>query len=154
MRRKRWIVISATAVALVFGVGGGVAMAQEHERGGESKGRALVSRVAAILGLDEQQVQDAFVQARQEMHDEAIESRLEALVASGRMTQEQADAYKEWNESRPPSLGPGFGGRGFGGHGFRRGRGGGGPKLHRFRRGGPGPGGTPEADPVPGETSL
>ena len=46
------------------------------------------------------------------------------MVASGRITQEQADEYKTWIESRPQgafeSFGE-FGKRGFGKHGFHDG---------------------------------
>lgn len=96
---------------------------------------ALMGKVAAILGIDEQTVKDAFVQAQSEMRDEALKDRLDALVAEGKITQEQADEYLGWYQSEPdmtpyrqwleaePDLGIGgpFAGRGFGGGGMMRG---------------------------------
>ena len=65
MWKKRWIVVPVTLVALALGVTGGVAMAQESE--GDSPLQSFASRVASILGIDEQQVEDALEQASREM---------------------------------------------------------------------------------------
>lgn len=61
----------------------------------------LLSKVAAILGLDETTVQSAFDQAQQEIQAEQIDNMLSQLVANGKITQEQADAYKAWLNTRP-----------------------------------------------------
>lgn len=80
------------------------------------------------------------------MRDEALDNRLKCLVEKGKITQEQADQYKQWWQSRPdmeqyrqqlrewhkarpgipPELKQWEGGRpnmplpkGFGGYGFR-----------------------------------
>ena len=98
----------------------GVALAQED--GGDSKVGKFTSRVAEILGLDEAQVEDAMKQAWQEFRDEAMQSKLESLVEKGRITQEQADEYLDWHQSRPEIL-AGFGksGFGYGKHRYSRG---------------------------------
>jgi hypothetical protein len=82
-----------------------------------------MTRVATILGIDQQKLQDAFTQAQREMKDEAFNKRMQDQVTSGKLTQQQADQYKQWLQSRPemPSIGPKMGdfggfGRGFGGH--------------------------------------
>jgi len=123
--RKRWLVVAMTLVVLTAGlVGGGAALADDADTADGSIFGSLASRVAAILGLDESEVQDAITQAQAELRDEAMQSKMDALVEAGEITQEQADEYLEWQASRPDSI-PGFGGRGFGhgGHGFGRGHG-------------------------------
>jgi hypothetical protein len=81
---------------------------------------SFTSRVASILGLDEATVQDAMDQAREEMQDEALKARLDYQVEQGWITQEQADEFAEWHESRPEGISPGGGFDG-GGRGFHRG---------------------------------
>jgi len=86
-------------LALVVGVGSGTALAQENGEKAEKPIQGVIARVATILGLEEQQVQAAFDQARQEIRDarfeEMVGQRLDALVESGRITQEQADEMLE-----------------------------------------------------------
>jgi hypothetical protein len=78
---------------------------------------ALLERACAIyqeqtgVAIDAEQLRDALNQAQREMHLEALKDRLEALVEEGRITQEEADQYLEWWQSRPdidvPLPGPG-----------------------------------------------
>ena len=109
------IVIAVIAVVAVTGV----VLAQNVTT--TTPGKTFTARVAAILGIDEQKVKDAFTQAQREMSDEALDTRLHKLVEDGKLTQEQANQYKEWWQSRPDTLvpgGEGFGMRGF--HGMNR----------------------------------
>ena len=154
MGKGRWLVAAAAVVALVVGLGGGAVLAQEGDPDGSSPIQSFISRVAGILGLDEQEVQTAFDQAAREMQDEAVQRKLAYLVESGKITQEQADEYAEWYGSRPESLGPRFGKRGFGGFGGRHGHGRGGSSLHGFHKGFPAPSGETESAPSPDATSL
>ena len=119
MKRKHWFITSLTVVVLVLGIGGGTVLAQEGSTNGDTPLKSFVSRVASILGLEEQQVQDAFQQAAKEIQDERVQRKLDLLVERGRLTQEQADEYKAWYDSRPEGLSPGFGS--FGRHGLFRG---------------------------------
>jgi hypothetical protein len=120
MMKKRLLLPVAATMIVISIVTGGAIMAQENGSGETPVIESFASRVAAILGLDEAQVQDAMDQARREMQDEALQRKLDSMVERGRLTQEQADAYLEWYQSRPEGiwefggLGPGFG---FGGHG-------------------------------------
>lgn len=106
MKRKFWFLGLVALVAALVGLGSATALAQESD--GESSRLGLIARIANILGLEEQQVQDAFDQARQEMRDERYEEmvgqRLDALIESERITQEQADELREWYMSRPASF--------------------------------------------------
>ena len=107
-RKKRWgIVLVLGIVALLFGILSGVVLAQ-NESTGDSSGKTLLARVAAILGIEQQEVEDAFTQAQKEMRDEALDNQLKSLVEKGKMTQEQAGQYKQWWQSKPdiPGLEP------------------------------------------------
>jgi len=92
--------------------------------------QALLDRACAIyeeetgVAVDSEQLKDALDQAQSEMQGEALESRLQNLVDEGKITQEEADQYLVWWQSRPDielPL-PGLGGRGPGG-GMMRGGG-------------------------------
>ena len=118
--RRKWVIVAVAAIAvvLVVGIVGGVVYAQTTSTpttGDQEK--TLLARVADILGIDQQKVEDAFSQAKKEMSDEALAKKLAALVEAGKLTQEQADQYKNWWESRPdvPNILEGKGLKGFGG---------------------------------------
>ena len=114
--RKRWVIVSVVMAALAIAITGGAIMAQDDE----DSSKSFAGRVAEILGLEEDTVTDAMKQAKEDMRDEAIKAKLDALVEAGDMTQEDADAYLEWLESRPDvDFGGGFG-RGHGKRGFGR----------------------------------
>lgn len=119
--KRRWLFVTLLVGVLALGITGGTVLAQEDGTSSGSPLKSFVSRVAAILGLDEATVQDAFKQAAKETQDEALQRKLDAMVAQGRMTQEQADQYMQWYQSRPEALFPGFPFGGFGKHGFFRG---------------------------------
>ncbi len=119
MLKKRWIVVSVLVAVFAAAGVGSVALAQE-EAEEKSPINNLISRVATILGLEEQVVQDAVDQAVGELHDEAMQARMDKLVEEGRLTREQADEYLEWQQARPDYLDPGLG-RGHRGFGFHRG---------------------------------
>lgn len=91
----------------------------------------LLARVAQILGIDQQKLTDAFVQAGKEMAQDALTKALDKAVQEGRITQDQANQIKDWWNKKPDVLNggvfPGLRGRGFGRgfmlHGFLGGRG-------------------------------
>ena len=122
-RRKRFVIIGLLAAVVLVGSLAGLALAQTGDTG---QPKTLLARVAAILGIDQQKVEDAFAQAQREMRDEALDSYLKNMVDQGKITQEQADQYKSWWQARPDTLLPGPLGRHFGFHGFRGGMKGGG----------------------------
>ena len=103
MRKLRIIIPTAIAVVAVAVVGFSIALAQENEKG-DSNASKLAAKVAEILGLDAAVVDDAIKQARKELRDEAVQNKLNALVEKGRLTQEQADEYLNWIQSRPEGI--------------------------------------------------
>lgn len=120
-KSQKFILAAVLAAIMVIGGTAGVALAQEDEAGQGWRGAlgddvqrrqgALVARVAEILGIDQQQLEDAFRQAQSEFREEALDSRLEELIDEGTLTQEQADEFKAWIEARPDV--PRFGPKGF-----------------------------------------
>ena len=112
----------------------------EDQAAPSDRHQELLDRACAIyqentgVAIDSEQLKIALDQAQSELQEEALESRLQNLVDEGKMTQEEADSYLEWWQSRPDIEAPlpGLGGPGPGG-GMMPGRGFGPP-------GGPGPG--------------
>lgn len=117
MLRKRWLVVALAVGALAAVIVGGTVLAQTAQEDGDSPARSFVSRVATILGIEEDRVQDAFDQAAREMQDEALQQKLDRLVEAGKLAQAEADDIREWYESRPDALNKGFFAPGFGGQG-------------------------------------
>jgi hypothetical protein len=139
MWRRKWFVpVVVASVLLIVGiVGGALVAASDSSSTTDDQNQVtdpyqeLLDRVCAIyqqstgVAIDSGQLNDALDQARSELQQEALESQLQNLVADGKLTQEQADSYLEWWQSRPdiqaplPALGgPGLGGGTMGGNGF------------------------------------
>ena len=91
---KKLVVGLAAAVVVVLGLAGGTVLAQSADEDGESK--SFAERVAEILGLDTDTVEDALNQAKSEMQDERTDAWLEDAVEAEKITQEEADAYSGW----------------------------------------------------------
>jgi uncharacterized membrane protein len=127
-RKRKWLIVGmvAAVIILVAGIVGGVAYAQTSTTSTTTPATTttdtgktgILARVAEILGIDQQKLQDAFNQAEREQTDAALTARLDALVKDGKLTQAQADQYKKWWESRPDTVGQ------VDGKGFMGGRGG------------------------------
>ncbi len=102
-RSKKLIIVAILTAVVLVGIIGGIALAQENgeDNGDNSQPQTLLARVAAILGIDQQELEDAFTQAKSEMRDEALDSYLQNLVDQGKITQEEADQYKAWWQAKP-----------------------------------------------------
>ena len=112
-RSKKLIVGVVLAAVLLAGSMGGVALAQT-ENGDDSQPETLLARVAEKLGINQQELEDAFAQAKSEMQTEAMQNRLQDMIDQGVITQEEADQYQEWCQARP-DVPAGFGFKGHGG---------------------------------------
>jgi hypothetical protein len=75
-----------------------------------SSNNILIQRVAAILGIEQGKLQSAFAQAKKEQSDQALTDYLNNLVEQNKITQQQADQYKQWWQSRPNVPVPGIAG--------------------------------------------
>lgn len=92
MLNKRLVTI-VLAGAIVAAITGGAVAAQSND----NSSKPFTAKVAATLGIDEISLQDAMKQAKQELYQE----RLAEKVASGKITQEQADAKLAWRDATP-----------------------------------------------------
>ena len=133
-RSKKFIIVAVLAVVMLAVGIGGVALAAENGDDSQPEARcgALLDRACEIyedntgVAINQEVLKDACAQARSEicpegmpnrceMKSENMGNRLDALLAEGKITQEQYDQKKTWMESMPDKM-PGFGFRGMGGH--------------------------------------
>ena len=121
MSKKMKVLVSVLmAVLMLVASGTAIAMAQEEEEPSppvESNG--LLARVAGILGIPEEDLIDAFGQARQEMREEVFLNALDEAVEEGIITQEEAGEIKEWWEQKPDVMDQGLFRHAFGSMGPR-----------------------------------
>ncbi len=117
--RKRWFFVSLVVGLLALALTAGAVLAQSDGDDGSLGVKTFAARVAAILGLDEGQVQDALTQAAGEARDEQLQSKLDQMVENGRITQEQADEKLQWFEDKPDGMMGKFHFRGHGRQGMR-----------------------------------
>jgi len=124
---KKLIIIAVSVAVLLVGSIAGVVLAVGNGDDNQSKaqGEDLLAKVCTIyqqktgVAIDETALKDAFAQAGSEMQAQREQARLQDLVTQGKITQDQADQYLKWSQSRP-NLPAGFGfrgGGGFPGHG-------------------------------------
>ena len=126
-KRKKFI-IPLVVAGVLAGSLAGAAFAQEGDEVGPPPGGTLIERLAEKLGIEQSELETAFAEIRSETRD----SRLQELVEQGRLTQEEADQFREWWQARPEMelaglcarlggpgghLGSAFGPRGQGGPG-------------------------------------
>lgn len=111
MSKRAKVIVSVIVTVLLLTVATTAAvMAQEEEPVQDEpalqpEGRmGLLARVAEILGITQEELVDAFRQARQDMRDEAFLKYLAKAVEKGVITQEEADEIKEWRENKPEAL--------------------------------------------------
>ena len=109
-RSKKFLLLALLVPAVLVGSIGGVAFAQsgsDDTTQPEARHEALLDRIAAIyeentgVAIDSEALRDAFAQAQSEMRAEALQNHLQSLVDEGKITQEEADQYLEWLQSRP-----------------------------------------------------
>ncbi|MDD5510027.1 MAG: hypothetical protein PHI12_04375 [Dehalococcoidales bacterium] len=107
-RKKKFVIPLVTAVALT-GILAGSVFAQEEEEVNPQPGGTLIERLAEKLGIEQSELEAAFAEVRSEMMDDALNNRLEKLIEQGRLTQQEADQFKEWWQARPEMDLGGFG---------------------------------------------
>jgi polyhydroxyalkanoate synthesis regulator phasin len=99
MRRK----VIAVGVAAIAVTGGGAAIAATKDWSPQAESKAVIDDAAAQLGVPSEKLSAALKQA--------LENRVDAAVAAGRITKEQGDALKARiaQGETPLIVGPGFG---------------------------------------------
>ncbi len=111
MFKSKKFIIAAVLVAVVLTATiGGVALANSGDDDSPRLAQTqLMDKVAEIYqqntgtALDSEALVQAFIEARQELGQEAREQLEQRLLDEGVITQEQLDALKAWLEARPDS---------------------------------------------------
>ena len=119
-KKRNQLLVLFTVALLALGITGGAVLAQEAGTQNEGSRKSMASRVAAILGLGQEEVDDAFKQAGREMQDEKFENRMDRLVEKGQITEAEAVEAVDWYQSRPEDIGPGHRGSRMKGSGRHR----------------------------------
>ena len=114
MRKRKWFIPVVLSIVLIGGIAGGVMVAADDSSSNvdqhsqpSDRYQALLDRACAIyeermgVPINSDELKNALDQAQGELKEEALESRLQNLVGDGKMTQEEADNYLEWWQSRP-----------------------------------------------------
>ena len=100
-KSKRFILLAVLAAAIMVGSIAGVVYAQEDGDEDASPKAVLLEKVADKLGIEPQQLEDAFNEVMGEMRDEAQLRWLEKAVEEGLITAEEAQEYSEWWAAKP-----------------------------------------------------
>ena len=121
--RKRWLIAATAAALLAVGLTAGAVFAagsparhfgdgimpaaKTHasaalHRAGHSQ---LFTRVAEILGIEQETLSNAVTTAWNELADEQFQARMDALIEDEALTQEQADGAVAWFQARPANAG-------------------------------------------------
>jgi hypothetical protein len=128
MRKRKWFIpVVVSSVLLIGGITGGMIAAADNNSSSPVAQNETVNRYQTLLdkacaiyqeqtgvAINSSQLKDALEQAQSEMRGEALETWLQDLVNQDKITQEQADQYLQWWQSRPDielPL-PGLGGHG------------------------------------------
>ena len=103
MKRRLFLGLAAVAI-MASGIAAAVAWTQVAHAQEETTAKGFAARLATILGLEQDVVQDAFKEARSDIQDERFQAKMDRLVESERITQDEADAAIEWYEERPEGI--------------------------------------------------
>ena len=104
---KRMKVLIAVLVAVLLTAGGAATVMADDGSTATSNTtntRGLLARVAGILDIPQEDLANAFEQARQEMRGEAFIKYLDKAVEKELITQQEADEINEWWEQKPEAL--------------------------------------------------
>ena len=111
MSKKVKVIVSVLVAVVLLTVGGAATVMAKDEStatDNETGRKGLQARVAEILGVSEEELVNAFDQARQEMREETFISYLDKAVEKGLITQDEADEIADWWLNRPETVGRPF----------------------------------------------
>ena len=116
MSKKMKVLVSVLVAVLVFTIGGTMmALAQEDEDEEEElvtgvEANGLLSKIAEILDIPEDELREAFAQAREELREERFEATFYQLLDKAEeeelITSEEAEEIREWWAEKPEALDP------------------------------------------------
>lgn len=109
---KKFMITGLLVVVILGATFGSVAIARGNDQDSNTTGdtnqlSTLLDKVASIyqqntgVALDSAELVKAFTQAGDEIRSFALDDFLNKLVEEGKLTQDQADQYKTWLNSRP-----------------------------------------------------
>ncbi|MDY6917600.1 MAG: hypothetical protein SVP26_06590 [Chloroflexota bacterium] len=108
---KRYLKVGAIALLAIaiIGVMAGSAVAFADSSEGDADAtegprQVFVTKVADILGLETEQVANAFQQAHQEMFQEGQQMRLQKALQEGLITEDEASEIQDWWQQQPEAL--------------------------------------------------
>lgn len=107
-KHLKYVAIGAVAIAILAAtIGGAVAFADSP--GGDDEvaagpAQVFAGKVADALGLSQDEVANAFREARQEMAEGAMQQRVENALEEGIITQDEATEILDWWQDRPEAL--------------------------------------------------
>ncbi|UCC60295.1 MAG: hypothetical protein JSV02_00275 [Dehalococcoidia bacterium] len=109
MSRRAKIITITIAMLLLITVGlTTFVLAQESAETevdiAENPKQTFISKVANILGIEEEQLVNAFKQAHQEMKAEFFERCLQHALDNECINKQEADQIREWQQSMPDVL--------------------------------------------------
>lgn len=116
MSMKMKVLVSVLVAVLVFTIGGtAMVLAQQDEDEEEElvtgvAANGLLSKIAEILDIPEDELREAFAQAREELREERFEATFYQLIDKAEeeelITSEEAEAIREWWAEKPEALDP------------------------------------------------
>jgi uncharacterized membrane protein len=105
--KKKLIITGMVIAVVVIGCIGGAVMASSGSDDNTTSTTTpanpqdTLAKVASKLNISVDTLEAAFKEARSEIQQEQLDTKLAQLVTEGKITQDQADAYKAWLNSRP-----------------------------------------------------
>ena len=119
--KKHWFVVTAAVALLSVGLVSGAVFAangpaglgngfhfadDDGYRAGKGHGAQVLARVAEIIGVEQDTLENAFKTAFDEQAGTRFDDRVDALVADETLTEDEGNAAKTWFADRPELSGP------------------------------------------------
>ena len=107
MSKRMKVLVSVLVAVVLLTVGSAAAVMADDgstPTSNTTSTKGLLARVAEILDIPQENLVNAFKQARREMREEAFIRYLDKAVEKGLITQQEADEIKEWWEQKPEAF--------------------------------------------------
>jgi hypothetical protein len=128
-KSKKLIIMAVITVLVLGGILGGVAIASADEPANDEAEAGVVQKAVSAnitdlaqriadayqantgVAIDAQELVNAFEDVQEDIRSEALDNFLDKLVEAGKLTDAQAQEYRDWIEARPDiPIGPGLNG--------------------------------------------